>query len=182
VVIRSKTTGEIPAAVRNAGLSASERKDVAEALKRIKLRRVGQATRHVQLYPSWAVFASGVQFYLSAILAGQNLIRQGETARGRRVQAVGIVSYLVVGALLVAGAFFLEAAPLALKAGVAILIPLGFASYFTSVQHATCAAARDAGAGTAPVMLPLLFGTILAIAQAFAIWFLKIQIDGPFVG
>jgi hypothetical protein len=157
VVIRSKTKGEILAAVRSGSLNAGERREVSETLRRIKLRRVGQATRHVKLYPSWAVFLSGAQFYLSAILAGQNLINQGNPARGKRLQIIGVVSYLLLG-------------------------PLLFGLYFTWVQHASCNAARDAGAQTAPVALPLLFGLILAIAQAFAVWFLKLQIDGPFFG
>jgi hypothetical protein len=182
VVIRSRTKGEIPTAIRSGGLTSGEKREVSETLRRIKLRRVGHATRHVKLYPSWAVFLSGVQFYLSAILAGQNLINQGDPKRGKRLQLIGVVSYVVLGALLMVAGFMVESVPPALKAVVALSVPLFFGLYFTWSQHASCAAARDAGAGTAPVGLPLLVGLILAIAQAFAVWFLKLQIDGPFVG
>lgn len=181
VVTRSNAKGDVPPAVRFGGLAAEERQEVAEVLHRIKRRRVGQAARHVLLYPSWAVFAAGVQFYLSAILAGQNLIAQGEVARGKRLRLIGIVSYVALGGVMLGLGFTLDSVPLTVKAGVAMLVPLCFAGWLTWVQHTRCAAARDAGAGSAPVLLPLLFGLILAIAQAFAIWFVKLRFDGPFM-
>lgn len=63
--------------------------------------------------------------------------------------------------------------------GAALGIPLAFAIMFTRAQHAPCAAAREAGAQPASVVLPLLVGLILAIAQAFALWFLTLQLSGP---
>ena len=57
------------------------------------------------------------------------------------------------------------------------LIPLGFAFHYTNMQAAASAAAREAGADNAPVVLPLLLGLILAIAQAFAVWFLELQLN-----
>ncbi len=182
VVVRSKTKGEVPPAARAGGLVPEERRGVEEALHRIKLRRVGQAARHVDFYPSWAVFAAGLQFYLSAILAGQNLIAQGEEARGKFLRVLGIVSYLAVGALMVALLFVPNPIPTWVKASLALVIPLAFGTYFTAAQHRACAAAREAGAGSAPVLLPLLLGLILAIAQAFVVWFVKIRLDGPFLG
>ncbi|RMG10868.1 MAG: hypothetical protein D6731_16615 [Planctomycetota bacterium] len=183
VVLRSRVRGEVPpAAARAGGLTAAEREEVAEALRRIKLRRVGHAARHLELYPSWAVFVAGLQFYLSAVLAGQNLIALGQEARGRRLQVFGVASYVVLGLLLLGAAFFAPQVPFPALAAVASLIPLAFATYFTWVQHAPASAAREAGARKASVVLPLLFGLILAIAQAFALWFLRIRLEGPFLG
>lgn len=181
VITRSKTRGDVPTVITGGGLDPHERREVDEALRRIKLRRVGHATRHLKLFPSWAIFLAGVQFYLSGILAGQNLIVQGSERAGRRLQILGVVSYLLLGAAMLAGAFLLgDRIPPAAGLGVLLAVPLAFAAYFTSAQHAPCAAAREAGAGDAPVFLPLLLGLILAIAQAFAVWFLKLRLDGPF--
>jgi hypothetical protein len=177
VIIRSKVTGDLPAAVEAGALTAVERDEVEATLRRIKLRRVGRATQHVDLYPNWAVFVAGVQFYLSGFLAGQNLIALGQEARGKRVQVTSVILYLVLGAGLLAlhygaGAWLPRVALLP-----ALLIPLGFASYYVSIQAAPSAAAREAGAGNASVVLPLLLGLILAIAQAFAVWFLELQLN-----
>jgi hypothetical protein len=182
VVIRSRTKGEVAPAKLAGGLAPTERREVAEALHRIKLRRIGQAARHVELYPSWAVFAAGLQFYLSAILAGQNLILQGEEKRGRFLRTLGVVSYVIVGAFMVALLLVDNPVPMKVKAALALVIPLSFGTYFTYVQHKACAAAREAGAGNAPVLLPLLVGLILAIAQAFAVWFVQIRLQGPLLG
>ena len=177
VIIRSKVTGDLPAAVEAGALSTHERDEVAETLRRIKLRRVGRATQHVDLYPNWAVFVAGVQFYLSGFLAGQNLIALGQEERGKRVQVTSVILYLLLGGGMLALHYgtqdlFPRAALLP-----ALLIPLGFASYYVSIQAAPAAAAREAGAGNASVVLPLLLGLILAIAQAFAVWFLELQLN-----
>lgn len=177
VIIRSKVAGDMPAAVEAGALSADERGEVAETLRRIKLRRVGRATQHVDLYPNWAVFVAGVQFYLSGFLAGQNLIALGQEERGKRLQVVSVVLYLLLGGGLLALYYGTQELfpPAALLP--ALLIPLGFASYYTSIQAAPAGAAREAGAGNASVVLPLLLGMILLIAQAFAVWFLHLQMN-----
>jgi len=180
VVIRSKVTGDVPPAVQAGALSREERREVDETLRRIKLRRVGRATRHVDLYPSWAVFVAGVQFYLSAILAGENLKALGDERRGKRVQLLGVGGYVVLGAGLLASTLrWGDQVPFGALLAVLLAIPLAFAVYFTSIQHQAGVAAREAGAQDASVVPPLLMGVILAVAQAFAVWFLKIKIEGP---
>lgn len=178
VVIRSRVTGEVPPAAQTGGLNAEERDEVAQALKRIKLRRVGAASGHVELYPSWLVFVTGVQFYLSAFLAGQNLIALGEGRRGRTLQVIGVVSYLLIGAALLV-AYVKLGLPQSILLGLAAVIPLLFAIWFTSSQHASASVAREHGARNAPILLPLFVGVILAIAQAFTVYFLLRAIYGP---
>lgn len=178
VVIRSLTGGEVPPAVQAGSMDEEERREVADALKRIKLRRAGRANRHVALYPSWAVFLAGVQFYLAGIMAGQNLAAVGQEARGKRLMVLGIVSYVVLGAGLLALAFLAgQALPRAVLLPLLLGIPLVHAVWFTVAQHAPTQAAREAGATSSSVVIPLLIGLILAIAQAFAVWFLKLRFD-----
>ncbi len=180
VLTRSRVRGDLPPPVQAGVLTRDEQREVAEALRRIKLRRVGNATRHVRLYPSWAVFLAGVQFYLSGILAGQNVTALGDPARGRRLQVLGILGYLAVGASFLGLALLAgDAIPRPVALGALLAVPLAFAAYFTRAQHASGVAAREAGARPAPVLLPLLVGLILAIAQAFAVWFLLLQLRGP---
>lgn len=181
VVIRSRITGEVPPAARTGGLNAEERNEVAQALKRIKVRRAGEARGHVELYPSWAVFVAGVQFYLSAILAGQNLATLGEPRRGRQLQVIGVVAYLVTGAALLAAYLKLNLPPPVLY-GLLAGIPLVFATWFTAAQHGPSTIAREHGARSASLALPLLVGTILAIAQAFTVYFLLRAVYGPHMG
>lgn len=181
VVIRSRVTGEVPPAARTGGLSADERNEVAQALKRIKVRRAGEARGHVELYPSWAVFVAGVQFYLSAILAGQNLATLGEPRRGRQLQVIGVVAYLVTGAALLA-AYVKLSLPPPLLYGLLAGVPLVFATWFTAAQHGPATIAREHGARNAPLALPLVVGTILAIAQAFTVYFLLRAVYGPHMG
>jgi hypothetical protein len=176
VVLRSRATGDVPPAARTGGLGAEERAEVRDALKRIKLRRVGQARGHVELYPSWAVFVAGVQFYLSAILAGQNLLALGDP-RGRRLQVIGVVAYVLTGAALLA-AFLWRLLPPEVLLGAAALVPLGFAVWFTATQHEPANAAREHGARNASLVLPALVGLILLIAQAFAVFFLIVGVYG----
>lgn len=171
VVIRSRVTGDVPPAARTGGLSADERAEVKDALKRIKLRRAGAAAGHVELYPSWAVFVAGVQFYLSAILAGQNLVALGEARRGRQLQAIGIISYVACAAALLVAHFKLNL-PRPFMLGLLGVIPLLFAAWFTSAQHEQANVAREHGARSASLLLPGLVGVILAVAQAFALNFL----------
>lgn len=180
VITRGKVQGELPPPVLTGALSAEERREVGEALRRIKLRRVGNAARHVHLYPSWAVFVAGVQFYLAGIMAGQNVTALGDPVTGRRLQVLGVLGYLAVGASLL-GLAILAGPDIPRPLAIAALlgIPLAFATYFTRVQHARGAAAREAGAQSAPVLLPLLIGLILAIAQAFAVSFLLHELRGP---
>lgn len=181
VVIRSRVTGDVPPAARTGGLTAEERQEVAQALKRIKVRRAGEARGHVELYPSWAVFVAGVQFYLSAILAGQNLIALGEPGRGRRLQVVGVLAYLVTGAALLL-AYVKLSMPQAVLYGLLAGVPLVFAIWFTAAQHGPATVAREHGAKNASLALPLLVGTILAIAQAFTVYFLLRAVYGPHMG
>lgn len=178
VVIRSRVTGEVPPAAQTGGLGAEERDEVARALKRIKLRRVGAASGHVELYPSWLVFVAGVQFYLSAILAGQNLMALGEARRGRSLQVIGVASYVVIGVALLLAYAKLNL-PQTVLLGLAAVIPLCFAIWFTSAQHAPASVAREHGAKNASILLPLFVGVILAIAQAFTVYFVLRAIYGP---
>ncbi|MGE0707312.1 MAG: hypothetical protein AB7N76_04820 [Planctomycetota bacterium] len=175
VITRQKVTqGDIPPAKRAGGLTPAERREVDDTLQRIKLRRVGQAARHVDLYPSWAILLAAGQFWLSALLAGQNLIAMGQATRGRRLQVAGGVAYVLLGLIYAGVALKLGATiPPALAVGLLVAPPIGFAAAAYWVQHAACRAARDAGAGQAPVLLPLLVGVIVAIAQAFAVWFIR---------
>lgn len=178
VVIRSLTGGDVPPAVQAGSMGEDERREVADALKRIKLRRAGRASRHVALYPSWAVFLAGVQFYLAGIMAGQNLAAVGQEARGKRLMITGVVSYLVLGAGLLALAFLAgHALPRAVLLPLLLAIPFLHAVWFTTAQHGPTQAAREAGATNSSVIIPLLIGLILAIAQAFAVWFLKLRFD-----
>ena len=178
VVIRSRVTGEVPPAAQTGGLSADERGEVAQALKRIKLRRVGAASGHVELYPSWLVFVTGVQFYLSAFLAGQNLIALGDARRGRALQVTGVVSYVLIGVTLLVAYVKLDLPQTALL-GLAAVIPLIFAIWFTSAQHSPASVAREHGARNAPILLPLFVGVILAVAQAFTVYLVLRAIYGP---
>lgn len=181
VVIRSRVTGDVPPAARTGGLTVEERNEVAQALKRIKVRRAGEARGQVELYPSWAVFIAGVQFYLSAILAGQNLATLGEPRRGRQLQVLGVVAYLVTGGALLAAYVKLNLPPPVLY-GLLAGIPLVFATWFTALQHGPATVAREHGARSASLALPLLVGTILAIAQAFTVYFLLRAVYGPHMG
>lgn len=178
VVIRSQALGEVPPAVQAGGLDEQERREVQDTLKRIKLRRAGRASRHVALYPSWAVFLAGVQFYLAGILAGQNLISVGQEQRGKRLIVAGIASYLLLGAGLLAVGFLAgHSVPRWVVLPLLLAVPLLHAVWFTAAQHAPTQAAREAGATNAPVLVPVLIGAILAIAQAFAVWFIKLRFD-----
>lgn len=178
VVIRSKAQGDVPPAVTAGKLDDEEQREVQDALKRIKLRRAGRATAHVALYPSWSVFLAGVQYYLSAIMAGQNLIALGDEKGGRRLMWMGVISYVLVGVGLLALTFLAgPSLPRWVLYPLLLGIPLLHALWFTSSQHAPAQAAREAGAKNAPVVVPLLIGVILAIAQGFAVWFLKLRFD-----
>jgi len=181
VVTRSKVRGELPAAVAAGELTPEEQREVGEVLERIKLRRIGSATRHAELYPSWVVFVAGVQFYLSGILAGANLAALGDVAGGKRLQLQGVVAYLAAAGLLLGATLsgLGAALPAGVGLGLVLAVPLAFAAHFTRAQHAAASAAREAGAQPAPVVLPLLVGLILAIAQAFALWFLTLRLEGP---
>ncbi|MCW8138241.1 MAG: hypothetical protein KIT58_04980 [Planctomycetota bacterium] len=181
VVLRSQVKGEVPPAARTGGLSADERHEVAQALKRIKVRRAGAARGQVELYPSWAVFVAGVQFYLSAILAGQNLAALGEPQRGRRLQVIGVVCYLLSGAALLF-AYLRLSPPQPVLYGLLAGVPLLFAIWFTAAQHAPATVAREHGARSAGLALPALVGIILAIAQAFTVYFLMRAVYGPHMG
>ena len=181
VVTRTKVKGELPVARRTGGLNAEERQNVKETLRRIQLRRLGRSTQHVSPYPNWAVFVAGVQFYLAAILAGENLTALGFEQRGRRLKTLGVVSYVLLAALVLGEVVFLgDLIPRWVNAIVLGGIPLLMAIYFTNAQAKQTEAAREAGAGQSSVLLPLLIGLILAITQAFAVWFLKLQLDQPF--
>ena len=94
------------------------------------------------------------------------------------MQVLAVLAYLVLVGVLVPLGFALDdQLPLVAVAGVVLL---AFGIHYTRAQHVACAAARQAGAQNAPVLLPLLLGLILLIAQAFAVWFLKLQLEGPF--
>ncbi|MCO5165478.1 MAG: hypothetical protein M9894_03800 [Planctomycetes bacterium] len=181
VVLRSRVKGDVPPAARTGGLTADERQEVAQALKRIKVRRAGAARGQVELYPSWAVFVAGVQFYLAAILAGQNLQALGEPQRGRRLQVMGVVAYLLSGGALLFAYLRLQLPPPVLY-GLLAGVPLLFAIWFTAAQHGPATVAREHGARSAGLALPLLVGIILAVAQAFTVYFLMRAVYGPHMG
>lgn len=177
VILRSRVLGDVPPAAQTGGLTANERQEVAQALKRIKVRRAGAAHGHVELYPSWAVFVAGVQFYMAALLAGQNLQLLGETRRGKQVKVMGVLAYLVTGAALLFA--FLKHVPQPILLVVLAVVPLLFASWFTAMQHGPASVAREHGAKNASLALPLLVGIILSVAQAFAVYFLMRAVYGP---
>lgn len=174
VITRTKVTGELATARQRSSLSAAERAQLDETLRRIKLRRRGRASRHVDLFPSWAIFLAAGQFWLSALLAGRNLEAMGDRARGRRLQWTGAALYVgfVVAFL---GIWFQFGASIHPAVGLTALVAVaaGFTLSCYLTQHAACSAAREAGAGRAPVLLPLLVGLMLAIAQGFGVWFLR---------
>jgi hypothetical protein len=179
VILRSKTMGEVPPAIEQGGLSHDDRLEVQAALKRILTRRHGEAHGHVELYPNWAVFVAGVQFYLSAVMAGQNLIALGEERRGRKVQVVGVLAYVVAVSGVVALRVLLrDRLPDAVYQGLLAGIPLVAATWLTWTQAGPANAAREHGARNAPLLLPLLVGLMLAIAQGFALYFLFLRIYG----
>lgn len=179
VILRSKTQGDVPPAIVQGGLSHEERAEVQAALKRIHTRRHGEAHGHVELYPNWAVFVAGVQFYLSAVMAGQNLIALGEERRGRRLQVVGVLAYvLAVSAVVALRVLLGDRLPDAVYQGLVAGIPLIAATWLTWTQAAQANAAREHGARSAPLVLPGLVGLMLAIAQGFALYFLFLRIYG----
>lgn len=178
VVLRSRVVGDVPPAAQTGGLTVAERQEVAQALKRIKVRRAGAARGHVELYPSWAVFVAGVQFYMAALLAGQNLALLGETRRGKQVKVIGVVAYLAMGAGLLF-AFLKLHVPQPVLLGVMAGVPLLFACWFTAMQHGPASVAREHGAKNASLALPLMVGIILSVAQAFAVYFLMRAVLGP---
>ena len=180
VILRSKVLGEVPPAVVTGLLNARERGEVDDALERIKRRRLGRAQRHATLYPSWAVLASVVQFYLAGILAGQNLIEVGQVQRGRRLKLLGILLYALTIPPILALALFgwtLVPQPVhaALLVGVSVLATL----FFTTAQARACSSARAAGARDDATLaaLPLVVAAVLMIAQAFAVWFIRLHLD-----
>lgn len=181
VITRSKAKGDVPPqSIRAGGMTHEERAEVADCLRRIKNRRIGRAARHVTLYPSWLVLMTLGQFYLSGILAGLNIAAVGQGQRGRKMQIGAIVAYLLCGVIFLVAAFTVgPELPFALNVAALAGVPLAFGGYYAWAQHTACGSARDAGAENASVVLPLLLGMILAIAQAFAVWFLKLHLQGP---
>jgi hypothetical protein len=174
VIVRSKTLGDVPPAVVTGILTQEERHEVNEALHRIKLRRVGRSARHVDLYPTWAIYLSVFQFWLAGVLAGRNLVALGQEARGKRMQWTAIAAYVLTTAAVVAFALtFWSSVPAPVHAALMAVFPLGFTAYYTWTQHVPASAAREAGAHNASVVAPVLVALILAIAQAFAIYFVQ---------
>jgi hypothetical protein len=101
VILRSKVKGELQAAVGAPGTVSDRLPEVQESLKRIQLRRTGNAARGVALYPLWAVLACALLGpYLSTVLTGQNLAAIGYPERGRRVQVLGVLYYVLLGSAL----------------------------------------------------------------------------------
>ena len=182
VITRLKVAGgDLPPAKLTGGLSAGEREEVGDALRRIKLRRVGQAARNVEFYPTWALVLAIGQLWLAGILAGHNLKATGQPERGLRLQVTGFVVYVVLnvcflGALL----FFREHLSPTWGAPLLASIPLTCGAYFIAAQNGPARAARDAGARRASVWVPFLLGTIIAIAQAFLGRFLALRFDSGF--
>src|SRR5437660_1676165 len=95
VVLRSRVTGEVLPAAGAPGQISDRLPEVQESLERIRLRRAGHAARDVTLFPLGAVFGIGAfGYYLSAILQGQNLVALGYPREGRRLQALGVATYV----------------------------------------------------------------------------------------
>ena len=182
VITRLKVpTGDLPPAKLSGGLSAQERGEVDEALRRIKLRRVGQAARNVELYPTWAMVLAIGQLWLAGILAGHNLKATGQAERGTRIQITGFVVYVLLNAsFLGALLFFREQISPVWGAPLLVSVPLVCGGYFLVAQGSGARAAREAGARQASVWLPFLLGTIIAIAQAFLARFLALRFDAGF--
>jgi hypothetical protein len=175
VVLRSKVTGDVLPAFGAPGTISDRLPEVQESLQRIRLRRAGHAARDVALFPPGAVFGAGAfGFYLAAILQGQNLAALGFPQEGRRLQVLGVASYLVLGACLLAASVRLVPA---LPGGSQLLLGIGLALLVlgaitcTAIGHGRVRAAFEAGAQPASVMLPALFGFLLAVAQLFVFKF-----------
>lgn len=164
--------GSLPPAKIMGRLEPKERKEVDQALQRIKMRRVGHAARNVEVYPTWALVLSIGQFWLTGVLASHNLGVTGQPQRGRRIAIAGGVLYVLLNmALLALGvAFWTRLSPIWLAPLVAV--PVGFGVYAVGAQAKSARAARDAGAKSASPWVPFLLGVIVAIAQAFAALFL----------
>jgi hypothetical protein len=174
VIVRSKTVGDLPPAVVTGVLTQEERAEVADALHRIKMRRVGRSSRHVELYPTWAILIGLFQFWLAGILAGRNLVALGQERRGRRMQVRAVVSYVVCTSGVVAFALnFWGDVPAPVHGALMAVFPLLFGVYYAWAQQAPAVAAREAGARSASVAAPMLVGVILGIAQAFAVYFIQ---------
>src|SRR5579871_3629810 len=129
VVLRSKVKGEVLPAQGAPGAISDRLPQVQESLKRIRLRQAGHAAKGVSLYSMRTLILSGVfGFYLTAVLAGQNLIALGQPERGRRLQVLGVGSYLALGiAVLVAYARFWHSLPGAPAARAWILLAIAVA-------------------------------------------------------
>ncbi|MBI3723202.1 hypothetical protein HY251_04500 [bacterium] len=173
VVLRSKVQGDVPPAANAPGAVSDRLPEVQESLKRIRLRQTGHAARDVSLYPTWALVAAGAfGFYLSAVLAGQNLAALGQPERARRVQVLGVGSYLALGAL-VLGAYAKlgHRLPLTPAARVWAVLAVAVAGTLLAALRGreAAAAAFDAGARHASVLVPALLGFVLLVAQFF-VW------------
>jgi len=175
VILRSKVLGgEVPPADGAPGQISDRLPEVQESLERIRLRRASHAARGVTLYPPAAVFGAGVLFgfYLSAILAGQNLAALGQPARGRRLQAIGVVLYAVMIGALVYLVGRVEEGPVVNIAGK-LGLPVHFilSGVFARFGRRDALAALEAGAKPVAPILPSIIGLLLAVAQFFAIFF-----------
>jgi hypothetical protein len=176
VVLRSRVTGDVPPADGAPGHVSDRLQEVQESLDRIRLRRAGHGARGVALYPLWAVFVVSVfGFYLPAVLAGQNLRALGFPERGRRLQAMGIVLYVTIaGALLVAFGRWHDEPAFQQAWKFSLLVPLVGSLPFVLAGRSEAAAAFDAGAVPASPLVPAILGTLLGVAQLFAVQFVAI--------
>ena len=177
VVLRSKVEGDVLAGAGAPHIS-DRLPEVQESLQRIRLRRAGNAARDVALFPLMAVFAVGAfGFYLSAILQGQNLIALGSPAEGRRLQVLGVTSYVALGGLLLLVALRF---PGAVPGGTSTLLAVGLGSALVGVVSSTLAgqrrvrAAFDAGAKPASPLFVGTVGFLLAVAQLFLFKFIDV--------
>ncbi|MBL4845670.1 MAG: hypothetical protein JKY65_09100 [Planctomycetes bacterium] len=173
--------GSLPPAKIMGQLEPQEQKEVDETLRRIKMRRVGHASRNVEIYPTWAIVLSIGQFWLAGIMAAHNLKVTGQRERGRRLELIGGGLYVLLNlAILICGMLFWQDLSPLLVGPVLVAIPLAFGAYALSAQSQTARAAREAGAGQAGVLVPFLFGVIVAIAQAFVAMFLTSSLETGF--
>jgi hypothetical protein len=191
VVIRSKVQGDVPPAGGPAREAISDRlTEVQASLERIRTRRSGKAAADVTLYPTWAIVLGGWLFgvFTGGYLAAQNMVALGKMTSARAGRSVVWLACAHAGIFVlylgwITGRFdlFTVRADASIPALALILRyvsfgyigVVGFAlPIFLSAGAAPLVrSAREAGAGKASPVIPLLVGFLLLVAQLFAIQF-----------
>lgn len=199
VVIRSKVTGEVPAAGANAARAASDRlAEVQVTLDRIRVRRAGRAARDVALHPTWSIFVSALVLgvYVGGYLATQNLVALGKLSAARAARSVVLLTLAHAGLFVVfvgwstgwfdpfnvpkdasipALGWALRAAVFGYSSLVVLVLPLAITASAAPIGRV----ARESGARSASPLIPMLVGFLLLIAQLFAVLFVRLA-SSPF--